>query len=353
MKKFLLSAILLFSLSALFAWENFTFSITPKAGVMYGQIDEYVFSKISKASQDKMSELNWDIKPAVTIGAEIDATAGKWFYFGGNLRTAFQGKTGSMIDRDWRNIDYDKNNIALLNSGTSQTALTNYSSHDNYLSDYYAFSGKIGLNIPSVPKTNLRLLLMGKYEHIKFDGKNGGGKDGYTIGPSGISSGVVDDYGPYFDIGCGKTRPKDFSDVGKVISYEQFKSYFYIGFDADTTAVPHVYLKGAFYWSPSFTVNAYDTHWTNLAAGYDGRFFDYIKGSGALETDFQAAFSFNKNHSLGLDFSWEYIPVTKGDSYNGFNPDTMKVNPKNKYTNSLGGTGSSIFFFNLFYKFTY
>ncbi|MCQ2578613.1 MAG: omptin family outer membrane protease [Treponema sp.] len=352
MKKFLILAALLFSFSALSAWDNFTFSLTPKAGVMYGQINEYVFSKFSKASQDKLSELDWDIKPAVIIGADLDATALKWIYFGGNMRTAFQGKTGLMVDRDWQNIDFEKSKPALVNSGTSQTALTNYSDHENNLKDYYSFSGKLGLNLPFVPKTNLRFLIMGKTEHIKFDGMNGGGMDGYTITPTGVSSGNVYEYGPYFDIGSGKYKPKDFSDFGKVISYEQYKTYFYVGFDADTKIIPHLYLKTAFFWSPSFSVNAYDTHWTNLAGGMDGRFFDYIKGSGAMETDFQAAFSFNKNHSLGFDFSWEYIPVTKGNTYDGFNPNTKKVNPQNINHKCLGGTGSSIFFFNLFYKFT-
>lgn len=352
MKKLLITAVFLFSFSVIFAWENFTFSLTPKAGIMYGQIDEYVFSKISKCSQDKLSELNWDIKSAVTIGAEIDATAVKWIYLGGNFRTAFNGKTGAMEDRDWQNINIDKNNHALVNSGTSQTALTNYSSHDNYLKEYYAFSGKLGLNIPSIPKTNLRFLVMGKTEHIMFDGMNGGGMDGYTITSTGASSGHVDDYGPFFDIGTGLYRPKDFSQIGKVISYEQFKSYFYIGFEADTKVIPRVYLKAAFFWSPVFSVNAYDTHWTNLAIGLEGRFFDYVKGNGSMETDFQASFAFNKNHSIGVDFSWDYIPVTKGATYNGFNPDTMKVNPKNANPAYLGGTSSSIFFFNLFYKFT-
>ena len=77
MKRFFLFAAFLFFSFAAFAVDlkDFSLYVEPLCGMKWGQINEYVFYNNSYFSRDKLSELNWEIKPEKYLGAKI---SGGW-----------------------------------------------------------------------------------------------------------------------------------------------------------------------------------------------------------------------------------------------------------------------------------
>lgn len=102
--------------------SRFAFSITPLTGIIYGQVEEFLYKYTD--SNQFVSQLIWDLKPLFYLGLKADfgpsnpfETSG--FSALGSIKLGLPLKTGIMEDRDW-NDDY-------------ADYLTHYSCHEAYI----------------------------------------------------------------------------------------------------------------------------------------------------------------------------------------------------------------------------
>ena len=137
MKKSLSMLAIVFFSASLFAFSfpnpdaiDWNLSVEPLFGCKIGELGEYVYQQNCRYSDNKLSELNWDIKSAVYLGAKI---AGGWKGIG--LSTYVTGaipkRSGIVMDSDWLNKQYANAENYLYK--------TNYSESDNYLESNWSW----------------------------------------------------------------------------------------------------------------------------------------------------------------------------------------------------------------------
>ncbi len=281
MKKNLFSLIIFLSIySSVFALDSnsFSFRITPRFEIMNGSINEFVFNENTTNKDNKLSQLDWDIKTIPIFGINADFNLFRYINIGldGSFGTPL--KSGNMQDYDWKN---------------KSTELTNYSIHDNYLLKYLTFSVTGGANIKIPANITITPKLAYYYEFISLDGRDG--------------------YKTYKE---ENWQIIDFT--GKVISYLQEMNAFLLGFSVTVETLPQAYFYADFFISPYTTlVNAFDYHYINTVIGgitYGTLFWDNCSNIFQLQTHIKAQYRFNKYHSAGLSASLFYIPISKGDT---------------------------------------
>ena len=253
--------------------------------------------------------------PLLSLGADFDII--KYFYIGINGTIGLCKESGNMQDYDW------------LNSMTKgwelqdPTELTNYSIHNNYLSQYITFSFSSGFNIYLPYEIKLTPKLGYQYEFIAFNGTNGSGKYKNNTGWTQINF------------------------KGNVITYKQELNAFLTGFSIDVQSIPHTRIASDIFFCPVVTLNALDYHYTrNLL------FWDKIRNLSQIKTNLLVQYEFNKFNSAGLSTSIQYIPLAKGPSSSKFlKADGTPFGNWSKLS-SLGGTQRFIWTLGLNYSFS-
>ena len=243
---------------------------------MNGSINEFVFNENTTNKDNKLSQLDWDIKTIPIFGINADFNLFRYINIGldGSFGTPL--KSGNMQDYDWKN---------------KSTELTNYSIHDNYLLKYLTFSVTGGANIKIPANITITPKLAYYYEFISLDGRDG--------------------YKTYKE---ENWQIKNFT--GKVISYLQEMNAFLLGFSVTVETLPQAYFYADFFISPFTTlVNALDYHYTNTETpGIGTLYWDNCANIFQLQTHIKTQYRFNKYHSAGLSASLFYIPISKGDT---------------------------------------
>ena len=183
MKKLLLSLALAFFSFPIFSvsLKDFSLSVEPLFGMKWGQIDEYVLAKESNFSDDKLSELNWEIKPELYVGLKI---MGGWkgFFQESYFSAGIPMKSGQMFDSDWLNaMPYSlspSDGVTYANA-VSHDYKTCYSEHDNYLEYDFSFGFKGGYEFKIFDIFKIKPSIAFEYQNIRFSGKDGEGWYGY------------------------------------------------------------------------------------------------------------------------------------------------------------------------------
>lgn len=298
--------------------ENFHFEITPEFGILNGSIEEYVFYKNCKNTDNKLSELDWDIKNIFYFGANVEVDLFKYLYLDFSFTYAFPKSSGKMQDYDWLNS---------VTSGWEEdppTELTSYSCHDNKVDNLYTFNVYAGGNI-YLPKEIILTPYLGyEYDFIYFFGENG--------------------YGEY------KDDPYVSYEGERVISYKQEINSFVLGIKVRTTVIPFMKLSGIVQISPcTSNIQALDCHLTRSTA-----FLDSMSSSFQLKTKLYADYSINMHHHLGLTGSLQWIPITKGIT-NSKRLDYYGNPVSGNWTKqpSLGGTSRFIWGIGINYNYTF
>ena len=318
----------IFSSTNLFSLEHFHLDTKIEFGVMKGEINEYVFTTpmTGNPTDYMLSRLDWDVNFIRFIGCSFDATIIEHVFVGLSGRIGFASKSGNMQDYDWLNVGakgFDKNWY------DNHNWLTNYSKHDNYLTNYLDGEVQLGgiINLPCefflLPSFSI------KGQEFSFDGKNG------------FSQYVGNTPEPYNPDGSIKEWTSDITKSemsGKVISYNQQRMFLFVGVKAYTTVVPKFYfsLEGKF--SPLTMIGAVDTHWQRLTPT---NFLDQPIGFGTWEISGSVKFMPNKNFKLSLDVDFQYVPVMKGKNYQKYASE--KYFPSTPEKDILGGAGSKLF----------
>ena len=326
MKKFLSALILAFLSFSAFAvsLEDFSLSVEPLFGMKWGQIDEYVFFKNSNQSSDKLSELNWEIKPEFYCGLKI---RGGWkgFFEETHFTAGIPMKSGQMMDSDWLNILY-------TSASGGNTLKTNYSESDNYLDYDFIFGLKSGYEFQIKEIFKIRPALAFEYQNIKFTGKNG--KAWYGNSKSGGGKYAYDD--------TEHQIIHDFSGQ-EVVSYQRIADYIWLGSDFSLDLPMNFSVNAGFFLAPYVYAISYDNH---LLTKND--YADKTVGIfSAFKWNLGVNYNISKRHSISINASYFYMSEIRGDDYS----KTSSATSYQKDSTVDGGAGANWFDLSLSYKF--
>ena len=302
--------------------DYLSMKITPEIFLLNGTINEYVFSQSCSNTNNKLSELVWDIKNVPVFSLTSDFDILKYLYTGVTGSFVIPCSSGNMQDYDW------------LNSTTSKwknadpTALTNYSNHNNKINKCLRLSIELGGNIYLPADIKITPYIGYQYEYIGFDGS-----DGYCIYKQ-------DNY-----------KPGTFT--GKVISYSQEMNACLTGVKVSFDKIPRTSISGNFCFSPALTfLNAMDYHY--LKSTYGTAYWDSFSNMWLIQADMNIQYKFNKNHASGISGFIQFIPESRGTtstSYLGSNglPSYARWT---KSSTENGGTKRLIWGISLNYSFS-
>ena len=99
--------LLLFFLSTPQAFGDVDFSLEPKIGVNYGMVREIVYPVGYDTDNPYLSELRWDIKPAVMLGLGAGLVTKGHLSFNLDVQGALPISSGEMYDYDWLYLNRD------------------------------------------------------------------------------------------------------------------------------------------------------------------------------------------------------------------------------------------------------
>lgn len=290
----------------------------------YGQVDEYVFLKECDYDDDKLSELNWDIKSEIYAGAEIEVGYKKFF---SEMKITFgiPMKTGSMLDSDWIN--------AKIQNTENYQYKTCYSEHDNYLDDDFSFDINLGYDFDIFNNDNIKIkinpLFGFEYNKISFTAKNGIGYYGY-----GWANNFKDKNGYY-------AKWNDEENIvitnfsGDVITYSRQTYIFWLGFDSIFTIFDKIDVDLGFKISPYIYAESIDTH-----IGRNTMFGDKTPGYfSAYKFNLGTSYKINDRNLITLNAIYFFTRTLRGNDYS----KSTSAKTYNLSTDTDGGAAEHYF----------
>jgi outer membrane protease len=148
----------------------YALSAAPVFGVLYGEAEELVYKPAG--SDALLSQLIWEIKPLLLVGASLDFSRRYPLEKPGfllNVTGQFSSplKTGIMEDRDWM---------------ASGDRLSHFSSHDNYTDRAMLFDVTGGLSWPIQSRLLIKAYVFFNYTQFRWVGRDGYYQYGALIG---------------------------------------------------------------------------------------------------------------------------------------------------------------------------
>jgi len=308
--------IILFILSAftpVFCQENqqikkYNFTLGGGFGVLYGQAFEFVYPASGETKGELLSELIWDMKPVFYFGLNADfgltdILSGPGFFSSLSVKAGIPANSGVMEDRDWQS--------------TENSALTNFSSHDNKTDELFWIDFTMGASLP-VKYLYIKPFINGSWMHFLFTGS-----DGYGLYARKKDSGL---FYPIDD------NPNKHNFSGRVISYKQDWLLLAAGFTVGTNILAPFHFDVSFQTSPLTYCAAEDNHFLTYTV-----FKDFTSFGLFLEPKTSVSFDVKK-FSFSFDVFYRYISKTKGESYSsGINKSNFRISPNE------AGAGLSVF----------
>ena len=257
-------------------------------GFLYGTSYEIVYQ--GAGSRDYLSELQWNIKPLLYLGINLEFGPQKpqekiGFFSAIGIKAAFPGKTGTMEDRDW------------MTPCTVPGALTHFSSHDNYTERFFFANLDTGFSIP-IKKLVLKCYFNIDYMYFRWEAR-----DGYIqYGDNYYKRGTVTD--PYIPWNSGfQTLPL----YGAGIAYAQNWILFNTGIGAELT-LGRFTIQAAFFIGPSICIAIDDHRLRNI------RYTGSLTQGFFIKPKLDVFFSLSSHFDIGLSAAWWYTGETRGDT---------------------------------------
>lgn len=277
--------------------SDFYLEVEPLFGLKNGLVDEYVFLKNPIYSDDKLSELNWDVKNEFVVGANFKAVY-KLFYLQTSLIAGIPAKSGLMKDSDWMNNDPNE-----VSATSGYDYKTNYSESDNNID--YDFSS--GINFGAIfsffneraVHLNLTPFFGFEYQIFNFTAKDGTGWYGHKI----------DGYYRAWNDSSNRTI---YNFSGDVISYKRQNFILWLGGNLEFE-LPYNFVLGAgIKVSPWIYSESVDNHWKSSVD-----FLDAVSGFfSIMDISFSAEYKFTPKTSICLNADWLCSRLLRGDNYN-------------------------------------
>ena len=329
---FPLFIILFFTSFNLYALDNkyenyFSFQIMPQFQIANGVIKEYVFEDACLNTDNKESQLAWNVKTIAIFNVQANFDILRYISVGLSASASVPQRSGFMQDYDWLNSIGDRYGFPQWLED-DPTELTNFSDSINRLNKSINFKVSLGGNIYLPFDFKITPLVSYYYEFIRFTAS--GGYTSYKWND--------------FEIG---------TLTGDVISYQQEINAFLLGLNVTADGIPRTSVKLNFEISPKTTfLNAVDFHYTNQGS-YGTAFWDQFKNIVQIQSNLIAQYKFSKNHRAGISGNIQYIPLSKGNNY------SREIDKKGNYTGSTwyaeavnGGTQRFIWALGLNYTFS-
>ena len=270
--------------------KDWSIFVTPLFSVEYGTIGEYVYKKDTDGDYKKISELDWDIKPALYFGGSI-GVSWKTLTILGFARGAVPMRSGDMEDSDWKTLTDVK---------------TTYSIHRNTLSSSYAFGGQISYAFHIADTFAIRPFTGVDYTHIALKARDGRAWEGY-------------DALTHTGVAWNDPAAKPYVPLG--IDYTREEVYTWLGISFDTVFNDKFTIALSFALSPYTYIQALDRHYGGYGTIPDTYFADILHGwFSTYRFGAEAVYSFNKNISLSLSLSWTLTHRMRGATYDARRP---------------------------------
>jgi len=268
----------------------YAFSITPGFGFFCGQAEEIVYPSNTKAKY--LSQLLWDIKPVAYYSLALDFSrteplAGGGFFSGLSLKNGIPGYSGKMEDRDWQSV--------------VNTALTNYSQHDNMTKELFMVDFSAGYSFPLTGFMLLQAYLNAAYKRFSFSGYGGFYQYADAI-PKNSNSGI------YAPIANAPAMPIPTGE--RVINYTQDWMIFSPGVSCRLYVLRSFYANVSMQISPLIWCADLDEH-----LAMNDQYRDYTRGNLYIEPGLRVSYITGKWLEISLAGSWQKTFGAKGPAY--------------------------------------
>ena len=286
-------------------------SASPCFGIFWGLAEEIVYSSNGSYYCDIISQLLWDMKPVYYYGMDINLSpAEEWrqrgFFSFLSLKHGIPRPCGKMEDLDW--LSYEN------------SALTHYSSHENYIDEILLIDAFAGYVFPIKSMFKIKAGIAFSYTHISFTGI-----DGYGIYAQSSSGGH---YNPIND----SPDLKKFS--GKVISYSQDWLVLSGGLSFGVKFLNYLYFETGINISPLIACIDVDFHVLKKK-----QFTDALFGGFYYEPQAGLFFTINKWINVSMNMAYRSIKGTRGKAY-------MRTIGIDDYFNETGEAGAGMYLLN-------
>jgi outer membrane protease len=274
--------------------SRYIFSVSPLAGIIYGQAFEYVYPIPGQTKAELLSELKWDMKPVFYAGLQLDFEPADimrslGFFSSISFKAGLPKDSGVMEDRDWQSA--------------GNSSLTNFSSHTNRTNSFYILDAALGISLPVKSIICIKPFLSGSWMHFSFTGR-----DGYYEYVNPPNKGLLS---------------------GNVINYKQDWLLVAAGFEIETNVFSPLTINLSFQISPFTYCNALDEH----IRAKD--FYNDITSMGLFfEPKLNLVYNM-KRIDLMLDVAYRRIGRTNGKSY-------KKENKNYEIIDNKAGAGLSL-----------
>lgn len=294
-KKFVLCLILLCSSSLFgFEWKSVNLEIQPTYTLENGVYNEFVYQYDNDGNEQKLSELNWNLKNISNFGTAI--TIGyKYINLSGDFSISIPKRSGFMFDSDWQDTsDYSKKTNYSI---SENTLLTNYKTNV-FLSGNFKLSNDFSF----LPYLNFC------YTYTSFSGNNAYGWYGDSSYPmvAWDSPEAI-----YYEKGilCG-------------IDYSRANYYFNLGTKYECKPIQSVSLAFDLGITIYSLTKSIDTHFSNHTKTEGNSYYDVMSGwLTGCKLGLDGTFSFNKHFIAGINYNLflqgQISGITASTSYPG------------------------------------
>jgi outer membrane protease len=256
-----------------------TLTTRSTAGVTLGVAREFVLS-----GSYVVSELDWPLLPAITVGAALDLTTPAGFIATLEAQTAVPSYTGTMTDSDFLNGDGVK---------------THYSQSDSYLKGAAMLTAQAGWAIPLPPDQPWTLLApFLQFEYMQF---NWSAENGYLQYPPPSQTAP-----PYTPWSPSTTKVTIY---GPGILYSQTFLIPSAGLKASLRPLQALTIDMSVAISPYLWCFDVDDHLFRLV-----RFYDNLAGGFMIEPRLAVTLKITPRATLGLDVLYRHISGLTGDT---------------------------------------
>lgn len=287
---------------------DFSFSVEPLFGLKNGVVDEYVYWNNSTYDDDKLSELNWDIKNELYGGIKLNGSF-KNVFLETSFTAAIPKSSGITKDSDWKNV--------CISDYSDWQFKTNYSETDNYIDYDIGAKVKAGYEFKLLQDKKVKLSLKPfvgfQYENFQFTTKDG------TAWYGNVKNEIYTDLGKYeLCYGCSDTDNRNvfkFSSLsnydGKSISYQRQNLIIWLGSDFKIELPKKITVLAGFKVSPYLYSESIDSHY--LTNYY---YLDVTPGYfSVFDANLGVEYALTKKQSFVLTAEGFYMKTLRGNDY--------------------------------------
>ncbi len=284
MKKIFLTFAVFFVAYSVFA-TVFSISVTPNIIVSKSQIKEIVYST---SVSEKLSELEWNISPAVKVGLFSSITF-KQINLNLNFASAIPAECGNMYDSDW-NLSGLKTTYSIHEQNIKNDIAGNL----EFLYNFNVFNGILSFS----PGFSVN------YTYSAFEGRNGYGW-----------------YGGWQYSKTGKDEAWNSENARKAkrvagIDYTKHDFSCFLSIYSDIK-LNNLYLKAGFGFSPFSFYDVMDHHYGASGSGFDSEYLFYSNFK-RIKINICTSYKFSKYLALNVEGIFEKQFLDYGTMYSNY-----------------------------------